>query len=191
MSNVLSLPSGDHGTAGVPSVRSASHLSDSGTLLMFAARVLFASFCSVTTTASDDFSMPGQGRGVGSSALLKVQGREQTILAGWSAKTGGSASDADVHVVVECWCIICIAGTRGWIGQFVLWRALEGGRVPPKAPAHFHLPKVEMDRFIVMVKKPCSWRRSCGRWETVVGEELIGKMGSTMLRWWLGSALKR
>ena len=36
------------------SILSASHLSDSGILLMFAARVLIASPCSVTTTASDD-----------------------------------------------------------------------------------------------------------------------------------------
>ena len=33
MSNTLSLSSGDHGTARIPSIRSASHLSDSGTLL--------------------------------------------------------------------------------------------------------------------------------------------------------------
>ena len=43
----------------IPSIRSASHLSDSGILLTFAARVLIADPCSVTTTASDDgFSNP-------------------------------------------------------------------------------------------------------------------------------------
>ena len=36
------------------SIPSASHLCDSGTLLTFAARVLIAVPCSVTTTASDD-----------------------------------------------------------------------------------------------------------------------------------------
>ena len=52
-------PSGDHGTARIPSIRSAPHLSDSGILLTFADRVLVASPCSVTTTASDDeFSIP-------------------------------------------------------------------------------------------------------------------------------------
>ena len=56
MSNALSLPSGDHGTARSPSILSASHLSDSWILLMFAERVLIAVPCSVTTTASDDES---------------------------------------------------------------------------------------------------------------------------------------
>ena len=47
------------GTARLPNIRSASHLSDSGFILTFAAHVLIASSCSVTTTASDDeFSMP-------------------------------------------------------------------------------------------------------------------------------------
>ena len=56
------------GTARIPSVLSASHLSDSGILLTFASRVLIASPCSVTTTASgDDNTMstntPGWNRG--------------------------------------------------------------------------------------------------------------------------------
>ena len=54
MSNALSLSSGDYGTARIPSVRSASHLSDSGILLTFAARVLIANPCSVTITDSHD-----------------------------------------------------------------------------------------------------------------------------------------
>ena len=54
MSNALSLPSGDHGTARIPRILSESHLSDSGILLMFTERVLIAVPCSVTTTASDD-----------------------------------------------------------------------------------------------------------------------------------------
>ena len=54
MSNALSLPSGDHGTARIPSFQSTSNLSDSRILLTFAARVMIASPCSVTTTASDD-----------------------------------------------------------------------------------------------------------------------------------------
>ena len=54
MSNALSLPSGDHGTARIPSIRSASHLSESGILLTFAARLLIAFHCPVTTAASDD-----------------------------------------------------------------------------------------------------------------------------------------
>ena len=71
ISNALSLPSGDHGTARLPSI-----LSDSGILLTFAARVLMASPCSVTTTASEDyFSMPtntpGWNRG---SHLLPLAG---------------------------------------------------------------------------------------------------------------------
>ena len=58
-SNALSLPSGDQGVARTWSMLSASHLSDLGTLLMFADLVLIAIPCSVTTTASDDeFSMP-------------------------------------------------------------------------------------------------------------------------------------
>ena len=59
MSNALSLPSRDHGTARIPSIRSASHISDSRILLTFAARVLIADPCSVTTTAyAEEFSMP-------------------------------------------------------------------------------------------------------------------------------------
>ena len=59
MSKPLSLPSGDHGTARIPSILSTSQLSDSGILLTFADRVLIAVPCSVTTTASDDdFSIP-------------------------------------------------------------------------------------------------------------------------------------
>ena len=59
MSNALSLPSWDHGTARIPSILSSTHLSDSGILLTFAERVLIAVPCSVTTTASDDeFNMP-------------------------------------------------------------------------------------------------------------------------------------
>ena len=50
MSNALSLPSGDQRTALIPSIRHASHLSDSGLLLTFAARVLIANPCSVTIT---------------------------------------------------------------------------------------------------------------------------------------------
>ena len=38
----------------MPSILSASHLSDSGILLTFAERVLIAGPCSVTTTASED-----------------------------------------------------------------------------------------------------------------------------------------
>ena len=73
MSNALSLPSGDHGTARIPSILSVFHLCDSGIILTFAARVLIASPCSVTTTASDDeFSMPTNipGRYRGSHFLL-------------------------------------------------------------------------------------------------------------------------
>ena len=44
-----SLPSGDQGVARIRSMLSASHLSDSGILLMFADLVLIASPCSVTT----------------------------------------------------------------------------------------------------------------------------------------------
>ena len=48
-----------HVTSRIPSVRSASHFSDSGIILTFAARILIASPCSVTTAASDDeFSKP-------------------------------------------------------------------------------------------------------------------------------------
>ena len=48
-----------HGTARIPSIRSASHLSNSGILLTFAARALMASPCSVTTTTFDNgFSVP-------------------------------------------------------------------------------------------------------------------------------------
>ena len=55
-------------TARIRSILSASHLSDSGILLMFAEHVLIAIPCSVTTTASDDESSistntPGWNRG--------------------------------------------------------------------------------------------------------------------------------
>ena len=75
----LSLPSGDHGTARIPSIRSAPHLSDSGTLLTFAERVLIASPCSVTIDASDDeFSMPtntpGWNRGSHFPPLARLAG---------------------------------------------------------------------------------------------------------------------
>ena len=50
--------------ARISSILPASHLSDSGTLLMFADLVLIASPCSVTTTAPDDeFSMPTNAPG--------------------------------------------------------------------------------------------------------------------------------
>ena len=53
------VPSEDRGTARIPSIRSASHLSDSGILLPFAGRVSIVDPCSETTTASDDeFSIP-------------------------------------------------------------------------------------------------------------------------------------
>ena len=59
MSNALSPPSGDHGTSRIPSILSASHLSDSEILPMFAELVLIAVPYSVTTTASDaEFSIP-------------------------------------------------------------------------------------------------------------------------------------
>ena len=51
-SGALSLPSGYHKTARIPSIRSASHLSASGILLTFAAHVLIASPCSVTTSSA-------------------------------------------------------------------------------------------------------------------------------------------
>ena len=56
MSNAVSLPSGDQRVARISSSLPESHISDSGTLLMFADLVLFASPCSVTTTVSDDAS---------------------------------------------------------------------------------------------------------------------------------------
>ena len=52
MSNALSLPSGNQGVDRTWRMLSASHLSDSGTLLMFADLVLIASPCSVTSTTS-------------------------------------------------------------------------------------------------------------------------------------------
>ena len=63
--------------ARVWSMLSASHLSYSGTLLMFAELVLIASPCSVTTTASDDeFSMPtntpGWNRGSDLAGMYRI-----------------------------------------------------------------------------------------------------------------------
>ena len=80
--------------------------------------------------------------------------------------------------------------------KFIFWRGHWqgahplGSKMERGAEVWSRLLQPEMDRFIVMVNKS-GWRRSGGRWEKVVGGSLIGKVGSTRLRWWLESAFKQ